>query len=243
MYTKLKLALALSVFVLVVTTGLIRINAVNTDFAVEEMSEKDINTFTSNIGITVTDKEPDKKAIECFDVNDNGMVVIGVKDIYGTEVCVYSPQGDFLYGYGLETQQSIGVEWGGRYVNIAFVRSDVIVSVDVDGIIVDVKRIQDTVENNSLWMYLRYSTERSVGDTKYLIRNNFGVLNCLATSHSQLVIANSVGEESIIYDVNSVQLAKMITSIILVIGFVSIAIVSIVRLFYRAKSKNGEFYK
>lgn len=69
--------------------------------------------------------------------------------------------------------------------------------------------------------------ESVVTPSEYLIRNNMGIFNWIALSSSQIVTIDATGTESIIYDVNSMQLTKMIVtiSLICVLVFVAVAVV------------------
>ena len=77
-----------------------------------------------------------------------------------------------------------------------------------------------------------------VGDTEYVIRNDMGILNVFAASYSQLVTVNSSGEETVIYDVNGIQLAKTVMVLVCIDVFVVIVVFCIVREVNKAKRKS-----
>lgn len=237
---KFKLIYLLLSFVLliVISTNAIEANAMNTGFSTEELSEETKNMFISNISISPLKAEPAKKDILCFDVNEQGMIAIGQKDSQRKEVCVYTSQGEFLYGYTFNCTQSFCVEWDEQYVNIYFVRSDVIISLDSDGNILDVKKTLDTIDNNSYINSLLFSTTRTVGNTTYLIRNDMGIFNWIAPSFSQIVTIDETGTESIIYDVNSMQFTKMIITTSFIFVFVLVAIAVIIGHFIKLRRGN-----
>lgn len=237
---KFKLIYLLLSFVLliVISTNAIEANAMNTGFSTEELSEETKNMFISNISISPLKAEPAKKDILCFDVNEQGMIAIGQKDSQRKEVCVYTSQGEFLYGYTFNCTQSFCVEWDEQYVNIYFVRSDVIISLDSDGNILDAKKTLDTIDNNSYINSLLFSTTRTVGNTTYLIRNDMGIFNWIAPSFSQIVTIDETGTESIIYDVNSMQFTKMIITTSFIFVFVLVAIAVIIGHFIKLRRGN-----
>ena len=237
---KFKLIYLLLSFVLliVISTNAIEANAMNTGFSTEELSEETKNMFISNISISPLKAEPAKKDILCFDVNEQGMIAIGQKDSQRKEVCVYTSQGEFLYGYTFNCTQSFCVEWDEQYVNIYFVRSDVIISLDSDGNILDAKKTLDTIDNNSYINSLLFSTTRTVGNTTYLIRNDMGIFNWIAPSFSQIVTIDETGTESIIYDVNSMQFTKMIITTSFIFVFVLVAIAVIIWQFIKLRRGN-----
>lgn len=226
------------VLLVVIFTSAIEVNALNTGFSTEELSEEKKTTFISNIDVLPLGAEPERKSILCFDVNEQGMIAIGQKDSQRKEICVYSSQGEFLYGYAFNCTQSFGVEWDEQHINVYFVRSDVIISLDLDGNILDIKSVQDTLDNNSYTNSLLYSTTRTVGDTTYLIRNDMGILNLIAVSYSQVVLIDANGEKRIIYDVNSQQLFKTLVILVAIIVFVCIAVIGVVREIEIAKLKH-----
>lgn len=166
------------------------------------------------------------------------MIAIGQTGSQDKEICVYTSQGEFLYGYTFNCSQSFCVEWDGQHVNIYFIRSDVIISLDSDGNILDIKAVQDTIDNNSYRNSLLYSTTRTVGNTTYLIRNDMGIFNWIAMSYSQIVTIDATGSESIIYDVNSMQLTKTIVTISLICVFVFVAVAVVIWQFIKLRRGN-----
>lgn len=215
-------------FMFALFTNAIEVNAMNTGFSTEEVSEKTRNRFVSNIELSLLTTEPVKKGIQCFDVNEKGMVAIGQNGADDKRVCIYDSDGKFLYGYTFDVSQSFGVEWDGEYINIYFVRSDVIISLDSDCNVLDIKKIQNTMDNNTYSDKLKHLT-RSIGDTTYLVRNDMGIFNLIALSYSQVVTIDSTGAERIIYDINSEQLFITISLLIIILGGVSGAIVVLAR--------------
>ena len=82
-----------------------------------------------------------------------------------------------------------------------------------------------------------YSTTRLVGDNTYLIRNDMGIFNWIASSYSQIITIDAMGTECIIYDVNSMQLANMIVTTGIVCVFVFVAMAVIVWQFIKLRRK------
>ena len=208
-------------------TNVIEVNAMKTGFLTEELSDEVKNTFLSNVNISPLTVEPVHRGILCFDVNKQGMIAVGQKGAYSKEICIYSADGTFLYGYSFDCSQSFAVEWGYDSINIFFVRSDIIVSLDSDGCILDIKKVPDTLENDTYRRDLLYSTIRTIGDTTYLIKNNLGIFNWIATSYSQIAIIDINGTEQIIYDVSPNQFSNIIIAIGIVCMFIFITIVVI----------------
>ena len=127
-------------------------------------------------------------------------------------------------------------KWDKEYINIYFVRSDVIISLDSECKIIDIRRVQDTIANNTHRNYLLSSTCREIGDVTYQIRNDMGIFNWIALSYSQIVTVDSAGIETIIYDVNSNQFLIIVAISVIIFVFVSGVIVGVVREFFKLRS-------
>lgn len=226
------------VLLLVLFVNIIEVNAMNTGFSTEELSEEVKNTFVSNISISLLTAEPKKRGILCFDVNDQGMIAVGQKSPREKEVCIYTAQGEFIYGYSFKCSGDFGVEWDEEHINIYFVRSDIIISLDAASNILDIKETQNTTENNAHSNTVLYATSRVVGDTTYLVRNNMGIFNWISSSYSQIITIDADGSECIIYDVSSQQLSNMIVTISIVCLFVFLAIAVITWNFVKLRRGN-----
>ena len=191
-------------------------------FTTEVMEKAKAEKFVQNVGLTRLSTEPESKAIQCFDVNENGLFAIGQESGNFKEIIVYSVNSDFLYGYRFNCNQSFYIEWIEDKINIYFVRSAVLMTVNAEGNIIETVNVVNSSENNSYVNNVLALTERTVGDTKYVVKNDMGIMNAFASSYSQLVKITAEGEESVLYDVNSAQAVKyyLTTAIIsiLVIG-------------------------
>lgn len=207
--------------------NLIVAKAMNTGFLTDKLSEDEKNIFISNIDFHLIESEPAKNAVECFDVNKNEMIAIGQKSQNRKIICVYSSDGNFQYGYAFDCYGSYGVEWDEENLNIYFIRSSMVISVAPNGEILDVLEVTNSIENNSYVNHFIYATERTIGDTTYLMRNDMGIINWIASSYSQIIIKDVSGAENIIYDVSSTQLLNTIISIIFVCVFIFVAIATI----------------
>jgi len=219
-------------------TNVIEVKAMNTGFSTVELSEKDQNSFVSNISLSPLTEEPQKREILCFDVNEYGLIAVGQNGVNRKEVCVYNSQGNYLYGYTFNCSQSFGVEWDGEDINIYFVRSDVIISLSTKGDILDIKKVQNTVDNNKYSNTLLHSTSRTIGKNTYLIRNDMGILNWTASSYSQIVIVDAEGVESIIYDVGSTQFTNSVALLMIILLFLSVVTAIIIWQFVKLKRIN-----
>jgi len=234
--------LLISIFIFVLICNPIAVNAINTGFLTDEMPGKVQNQFIENIDLRLIKSEPEKSSVVCFDVNEKQMIAAGQKSSDSKVICVYSNNGDFQYGYMFNCSGDFGVEWDNDNLNIYFVRSDVVISVSPNGEISDVLEVTNSIENNSYVNHFFHATERTIGDTTYIIRNDMGILSWIATSYSQIVVKDVSGTENVIYDVNSTQLLNAIISIIFIFVFVIVAITIIFRPVIKSMRTNKNKY-
>lgn len=209
MTKKTKVLCSLVVFCLVMLISGVNSYALNTGFTYDEISESRKESCIDSIKLTLVSEAPSGRSIVTFDVNEKGMIALG-HDLPNLKkkISIYDSEGNFKYGYSFETHGSFNVEWDGDYLNIYFVRSDYLVTVDSDANIIDIVEVQNTRENQKYSMYYLGGTERVVGDTKYTIRSDMGIFSFMQSSYSRLVKTSSDGTETILYDVNSILFAK-----------------------------------
>ena len=208
----------------------INIKAINTGFTTEEIEQEKIDSFLSDLEITLLTSPPTKKSIQCFDVNENNMIAVHQKGYFDdNEICVYSSFGEFLYGYKFNTYGDIVLEWDKKNINILFIRSNFIVSVNENGKVPYVNRVKETQENYHYKERIKSKTQQVVGDLEYLVQKNIGIFAPFTASNSQIIVKHADGKENMIYDVNSEMLFNMIVKTIFAVIFVSIAITIIVR--------------
>ena len=218
----------LFVIMFMLSINVTKVNAMNTSFVTEELTEEEKNEFLSHVGIWRLTIEPEKKGIRNFDVNEKGMIAICQRANSDPAVCIYSADGKFIYGYTIECKGIINAGWDGECIVIQFICGEMLVSLDPDGNIVDVKKYSISEEKNIYAIEDLESKSRVLGDTTYLIRNDMGILSWIASSYSQMVVIDASGAETIIYDVNSTQLAKRVAVIIAAFVLVSIAVVKLI---------------
>ena len=220
------------VLMLLLLIGTVKAGALNTGLSTEELSQEKIDTFLSNTSIKLLTSEPEKRDFLYFDVNEQGLIAIcqdASSSSISDKVCIYNTAGEFVYGYAFQYTGSFRVEWDNENINILFIRSSVVLSLDSGGNVLDIKGVQDIVDNSRYINYKLESSRKVVGDKTYTIRNDMWILNWVALSYSQVVVVDIDGTESIIYDVNTEQLIRTIVILCFVIAFISIVVVVLVR--------------
>ena len=233
--------LLLSTLTLVLFPITIKVNAINTGLQTDEISSEEKESFIASIDISVISEEPPRKDITCFDVNSNHLIAIAQNTFNSSKqtVCIYSNEGVFQYGYTFDYSATYKLEWDEENLNIYFLRSSRLVSVTPSGDVLDVLKVRDGVENSIYSTKALYSLKRIVDGTEYSIKNDMGILRiCSLGSLSKIIVKDSNGNESIIYDVNSMLFKKAIIILSIFSILVPIAVIGGIRDMKKRKQKN-----
>lgn len=224
---KLKIVLSVLILIASVTTD-IQAFAMSDGFSTESVSEEKQEEFLSNISVLLIDSEPTKRAIDCFDVSDHGLVAIGCSNSNQKTVCVYNNDGTFQYGYIFNCNGSFGIEWMEENIVIYFARGNMAMCITPSGQVKNVFRIQQTAENTSYWNYAILSNKRVSQENEYVLCNDLGIFNLFASTYSQLLVTDLSGKTTVIYDVNPHQLSASILlggAILLFVGIVTTIVI------------------
>ncbi len=193
-----------------------------------DVSKEEQEKIEGNLEITLITSEPTKFPVACFDVREDGMLVIG-SEVGGNEktICVYN-QGEFQYGYTFKSAGNFGVEWDGDLINLCTVRSDLVISIDANGQILQISKIEDTYANNSYWYEVSAKEKNAQGQT-YAIQNDLGFLNLFAMNYSQLTSTNADGQTTVLYDARTIASAVSLLLTITIPVFVVIVVVGVIK--------------
>ena len=194
------------------------------EFATESLSTDTENLFLNNIELMIIDHEPEKRSIECFSVNNDQNIAIGFSNFDNKTICVYNRYGEFQYGYKFKTSGKFAVEWDESNIGICFARSDVRLEVTPEGDFVEIAEIRDTIENNTHWNNILYSTKQTLDDTEFVIKNRIRVFDVFSSSYSHLIAIDEYGNETTIYVADSTQTVANIAIILMVVVFVFLTI-------------------
>ncbi len=144
--------------------------------------------------------------------------------------------GIFQRSYSFKCSGSFAVEFDNsdqETIKILFVRENVVASVDSSGIITGIEKVVD----DAPLIDRLHSIRRTIGNSQYTLRNDMGILNLFAMSHSQLVVESANGEEQIIYDASSAHIRNMIAAVICIVAFVTVVTVGVIREFIKARRR------
>lgn len=201
----------------------------NTDFSTKIISDEEAESFLAKVQITKIATEPERKSIECFDVNSEQYIAIGCGATDRKTIGVYTNDGMFVYGYRFNCSGKFGVKWDNDDLIIYFVRSDIALALDRSGEVKSICEIENSTENNSYWNDFIYATERTVDGIKYIVMNDMGIFNFFASSYTQLAVINSDGTQEIIYDTNDDNLTRFVVISVIVLLFAGISLFAIFR--------------
>lgn len=236
-YFKSFLTIFISLFFMSIST--FPVYSMTNGFDVEPLTVTESKKIISSITFERFNVEPTNDSIECFDVNENGEIAIGSESHSSKIISIYSTDGVFLYALEFETEGGFGLEWQDNGLNVYFVRGAIGINIDPQGNILDVFAIKDTMENNSYWNNVVFSSTRNVNGTVYKIDNDLGIFNFVQSSYSRLVKISPNGEKIVLYDVGNSQLFYTL----LWTGVILIGIVSIITIILKQWKKNLEDMK
>ena len=223
-------------FVLMFFVFNLSVGALNTGFSTESLPEDAQKQILSKLSLELIPQNTFDDSINCFDVREDGMIAIGCLGDDTHVIKIYNRDMVFQYGYTFKCHGIFGLEWDGDFLMIYFVRSDIIASFDPNGACVEMARIENTTENNSYWNHTVFSTKRETENGSYILQNDMGFLNFFEMTYSQLKHIDNEGNESILYDVNSNQLAKYVMTLIVVLILVIIAVFILVSVWRKIKN-------
>ena len=234
MNVKKTVTITLLFFVFALGSGL-KTSAMTTGFTTESMNSEKQKLFKSNINLTSLHLYVKTNPIVCFDVNNDGLIALGFDDDSHKTICVYNPDGEFIYGYSFECSGSFGVEWDDGNILIYFVRSDVAALFNSSATCLELKMISNTTENNTYWNHTVFEKKRIVGKNEYEIKNDFGILNIVIPSYSQLIKTDENGIKTMLYNVNDSYGARVLVILVGIILFIITAVLVMIKEFKKMK--------
>lgn len=229
-----KYFLSFILLILLVFTNGFEVFAMNTGFEIDySFSEDEKEHIISVNHLKLLKEEPVNEAIQCFDVNEDGLIAIGTMHMDDNYICVYSSDGIFQYGYRFDSEESFAVEFNDENVNIYFTRGKLVQCVNSKGKIIEIAEVKNTKENDDYRKYLIYPSIKESNNNKYIPKKDMGIFNYIGVTYSQLAVVDSTGNEKIIYDVNSKMFARrlvtFITVLLLVVFTVSYFTITIIK--------------
>lgn len=171
----------------------IPVAAMNTNFDIEnEKSDTDIQ-------VQLLTKEPAREPINCFDVNENGLIAVGMEGADYKTIVVLNSDGVFQYGYKIKAPTDYAVEWGNDELNVYFIRGDYIISINKNGIVTGTAFVKYTVENDDYLRNTLKSTVKMVGEKEYRIKAGDSNVSVPGSGNYSRLTVTENGNERILY--------------------------------------------
>lgn len=180
-----------------------------TPFLIERIS-KQISPLSS---------APAKEYIQCFDVNEEGQVVIASGIFNSNKIIVYSSDGEYLYGFDYSSYGTYSVGWNGKNVLIYDVRGNLVIEVAQNGEVLNVLKIKNTEDVHKRWKYVQSAKRKTVGSDIYTLKKN-----------TELTLTDENGNQTIIYKVSSAGITKRFILLSLIIGFIVFWIIAFTKM-------------
>ena len=206
--------------------------AQSAELATTDLSQEEMKMILQNIDITVVDHEGVKIPIECFDVNDKEFIAIGGSDSINKTIYLYDKT-QFVRGYTFKDNGSYGLEWNGENIQIHFVRGNITVEINMNGEIISIRKIQDSLENNSYWNDIIFAEKRTVNEKQFFLDND----SIFDFSYSKLIMKEKDGTEIIIYDASNTYKEKTIICACGIFIFLCIIVIAIVKQILKNRKK------
>ncbi len=227
--------------IILLHSSIIGASALNTGFSVMDISEEEQEKIEGNLQLKLITSEPTKYPVACFDVREDGMVVIGSDSgIDKKTICVYN-QGEFQYGYTFTSAGAFSVEWDGDLINLCTVRSGLVISIDANGQILQMSEIEDTYANTLYWYDVRANPKSAQGQT-YAIQNDLGILNLFAINYSQLTSTDANGQTTVLYDARTIVFVQSLLTTVFVFVLVVAVVIGVTKEFIKCRREYESRY-
>ena len=148
--------------------------------------------------------------VDCFDISEEGIIATGI----GLEnrqkyIRVFTEDNDFLYGFFFYTDGAFLLEWNDENLCIYLVRSNYYVTINSDGNVLDVEKIELTKNNRKYINNVLWATEKTVGNKTYSLKDGEGIHTIFIATYSRLHITENGVEKVIILNENPVDSFEM----------------------------------
>lgn len=159
-----------------------------------------------------------------FDVSDNNWVAFGTAE---NIIQILDPDGNTANTLEFDLHGSYHIEWFGKNLLLYLNRELLEMEITTEGELIDVREIDESsIKSQQYWRFLSKRKEKTINNMTYQLQNDMGVLNLVAAGrYNQLIKTDNEGNTTILYDVNTSRLIKMIIIIIFFIAFFTAVII------------------
>ena len=191
-------------------------------------TEERRETFPARHSLTLLAEEPKAIPIRCFDVREDGCIVLGFYQAEKGTICVFSAEQEFVFGYTFSCAGDFNVFWEQDSLCIYFVRSEVIAKLDHEGNCVALGSPVKTDAFYDLQAHFE-SPVKQLGDVTYCLENDW----IIGSDFCRLKIINADGTESVFYDASKAHawsaMGMILMILVGVVGFVWVETTIVIR--------------
>lgn len=155
----------------------------------------------SNIATPIFEPQS-KPKFQGFDINADSNVVLAVNGDEFKGVLAYDRQGNYLFGFEINSEGDFLVEWFGSNINILFFRGNIIATYNQSGECLDVNVYLDNFNNAKSRDYLRANTSKTNKKDKFAVDNNSSLISAFVTNHTRLLHIAADGTKTVVYETN-----------------------------------------
>lgn len=197
----------------------------------EVTDQERLDYFFENISIRIEEREPIKSSIDCFAVNEKGMIAIIHNSSLGRRyIRIISNDGTFVKAFSYKQNSSaVAIRWDGDNLQIFSIRGGVAFTMDMEA---NILGVYDFTQDEAWYEYYENdldAKEKTVENVTYKVTKDF------SKPIGEKIIVNSEEGTKVIYNDNGV---GMISGLIFGIAFVAFFLTVFIKAVIATKNKN-----
>ena len=162
---------------------------ITTGFIFEPLTPEKTEQISESMNFVLENEFQYTGKIKCFDIREDGSIIVGFSNSNQKTIGVFSNTGAFLRSYTFTLDGSFGLEWSEDVILVCCSRPQTIVAISDEAELIDAYSIPICSENAAYWNEI-YKQERIISGLEYSIENNVGVV--LSTSNITVKDINGV---------------------------------------------------
>ena len=191
-------------------------------FSTYELPDGDQEKIERNIDLKPVSQMNASFEVECFDVSDSDQLALGLRSGTNKYIFVFDKDGQFDCGYSFKCYGTFRLGWDKENILVYLVRGNYEISIDDQGIISEVRKIEDTPGNDAYWREIMKTKAKIVGEKEYLLENN-------------KIIVKTKDAETVVYDASNVIVLRNVFIAVIVVLVVVVVLYSAMRFIKKNK--------
>lgn len=187
-----------------------------------DMSEVTVEKLPDRFSetLSVSENENTDKNIRCFDVSENGMVIICLKD---NSVNVYDNTLEFDYSFTFDINGSVKAFWYDGYPAVYLDKCDMIALISPDGEIIHAFLVEQSAENSELYREITQKNEIKQGNYLYKLEHSSWFTRLFCTNYNKIVQTDlTSGTDKTVYKNNDADFSLGISLIAIITFFICV---------------------